>query len=253
MIKGHEIFRFDELSSTHLFAMEHGEKMSDGAVVSCNFQSGGRGRLGRTWYAPPGEALLFSMVLKPSVTVEKASLLTPILSIAIAKAIGEVGLDAKLRWPNDVVAGGKKIAGVLAEARMDGGLLSFAAVGAGINVNQDARFLSSIDRPATSLFAETGVKRDPDSLLVPMLESFDDLYGRFMKDGFEAISPLWRGLMVHGDETIALDFGSRIVQGRVRGFGDDGSIEIEEPSGFVGRHLSGEVVRLSDIDERNRR
>jgi len=171
--------------------------------------------------------------------------MTPVLSVAVARALRTAGVKAGLRWPNDVVVGEAKIAGIIAEARIEDGKLVFVAVGAGVNVNQDAGFLSGIDRPATSVFAETGRRGDPYALLKPILGHFDCLLSAFLESGFSGVFEHWSGLMDHGDEMIALDFGDRIVKGRIRGFGEDGSIEIEGPSGLISRHLSGEVVRVT--------
>ena len=249
MSPGRSIKSFASLPSTHAYAMERGEALDDGTVIVAGHQSCGRGRFGREWLSPPGESLLFSVVLRPRIQPAQAALATPLMAAAIAGFLGELRIDAGIRWPNDVTVGDAKIAGILAEASIAGGELRFVAVSAGLNVNQGGPELSKVGRPATSVFAETGSRHEPADLLEPIMGRFDRLYETFVKEGFAAAADAWRGFMSLVGETIALDLGGRIVQGRVLAFGDDGSIELEESSGEVGRHLAGEVVKLFTKEE----
>ncbi|HPM41343.1 MAG TPA: biotin--[acetyl-CoA-carboxylase] ligase, partial [bacterium] len=219
-------------------------ELRDGTVIVAGHQSRGRGRLGREWLSPPGESLLFSVLLKPGIRPSDAALATPLMAAAIAEFLSGLGVEAKIRWPNDVTVGQAKIAGILAEASIAGGELGFIVASAGINVNQGRGKLSEVGRPATSVFVETGKRREPADLLEPIMGRFDRLYETFVKEGFAAVADAWRSRMSLAGEMIALDLGGRIVQGRVLAFGDDGSIELKESSGEVSRHLAGEVVKL---------
>jgi BirA family biotin operon repressor/biotin-[acetyl-CoA-carboxylase] ligase len=106
----------------------------EGALVVAGHQSAGRGRRGRTWHAPPGSALLFSLVLRPELSPERLGLLTTALGVAGAEAARSFGLDAKVKWPNDVMVEGRKLAGVLVESRLSGDRVE-AVAGMGFNIS----------------------------------------------------------------------------------------------------------------------
>ena len=144
----------------------------EGAVVATDEQTEGRGRLGRTWVAPPGTSVLFSIVLEPRVAPEQLPQLTVVAAEAVAEAIATVtGLLATVKHPNDVLLDGRKVAGVLAEAR-DGRVV----LGVGINVAQrDDEFPERAEYPATSL-AIAGADVDRASLLAAVLERLERRY-----------------------------------------------------------------------------
>jgi BirA family biotin operon repressor/biotin-[acetyl-CoA-carboxylase] ligase len=145
----------------------------EGAVVVAEEQTAGRGRLGRRWLAPAGTSLLCSVQLRPEIPGERLPELTGVAARACAEAIEAVtGLAAELKFPNDVLLGGRKTAGVLAEAR-EGRIV----LGIGVNVNVPAAQLpEGVDRPATSLLAETGHELDRAELLVELLKRLERRY-----------------------------------------------------------------------------
>jgi BirA family biotin operon repressor/biotin-[acetyl-CoA-carboxylase] ligase len=146
---------------------------SEGTIVVAGEQTEGRGRLGRRWLAPAGTSLLCSLQLRPDVPGERLPELTGVAARACAEAIAAVaGLDPELKFPNDVLLGGRKVAGVLAEAR-EGRVV----LGVGINVNvTDAQLPQEVDRPATSLLVETGRELDRAELLAEVLERLERRY-----------------------------------------------------------------------------
>jgi BirA family biotin operon repressor/biotin-[acetyl-CoA-carboxylase] ligase len=149
----------------------------EGALVVAEEQTAGRGRLGRHWHAPPGTSLLCSLQLRPAVRSERLPELTGIAAHACAEAIAAVsGLEPELKFPNDVLVGGRKVAGVLAEAREERVVL-----GMGVNVNVAAEALpEEVDRPATSLLAETGREHDRAALLAELLERLERRYDAWL-------------------------------------------------------------------------
>ena len=150
-----------------------GEQHSEGAVALTEEQTEGRGRLGRSWLSPPGVNLLFSILLEPPVETARLPELTVVAGEACAAAIGNVsGLEPEIKLPNDVLIGGRKTAGILAEAR-EGRVV----LGIGINVNVAADDLPlDVDTPATSLLVETGGEVDRVELLVELLERLERAY-----------------------------------------------------------------------------
>lgn len=151
-----------------------GDQHSEGAVALTEEQTEGRGRLGRSWLSPPGASLLFSVLLEPPVETARLPELTVVAGEACAQAIGDVtGIEPEIKLPNDVLIGGRKTAGILAEAR-DGRVV----LGIGVNVNVTAPDLpQGIDPPATSLLLETGSEVDRVELLVEILDRLERAYG----------------------------------------------------------------------------
>jgi BirA family transcriptional regulator, biotin operon repressor / biotin---[acetyl-CoA-carboxylase] ligase len=167
---GHPYVFVEECPSTQRLL---GEEHSEGAVALTEEQTEGRGRLGRSWLSPPGVSLLFSVLLEPPIETERLPELTVVAGEACANAIGQVtGLEPEIKLPNDVLIGGRKTAGILAEAR-DGRVV----LGIGVNVNVTAPDLpQGIDPPATSLLLETGSEVDRVELLVEILDRLERAY-----------------------------------------------------------------------------
>jgi BirA family transcriptional regulator, biotin operon repressor / biotin---[acetyl-CoA-carboxylase] ligase len=164
---------YEHLGSTPSTQLLPGPDAPEGALVTAEEQTAGRGRLGRRWLAPAGTSLLCSLQLRPPVSPERLPELTGVAARACADAIAALtGLEPELKFPNDVLLGSRKVAGVLAEAREERVVL-----GMGINVNAPADALpTDVDRPATSLLVETGSELDRAELLVEVLESLERRY-----------------------------------------------------------------------------
>jgi BirA family biotin operon repressor/biotin-[acetyl-CoA-carboxylase] ligase len=145
----------------------------EGALVAADEQTAGRGRLGRRWLAPAGTSLLCSLQLRPAIASERLPELTGVAARACAEAIAALtGLEPGLKFPNDVLVGERKLAGVLAEAREDRVVL-----GIGVNVNIPAEELpQEVDRAATSVLVETGRELDRAELLAELLERLERRY-----------------------------------------------------------------------------
>jgi BirA family biotin operon repressor/biotin-[acetyl-CoA-carboxylase] ligase len=156
---------------------ELARELPEGGVAACDEQTAGRGRRGREWYSPPGAGLLFSLALEPHTAPDRL----PAFSLVAAEAVCTVcDPRAMVRWPNDVMIEGRKVAGVLPELR-DGKLV----VGFGVNVNQTPGGLPEQARvPATSLRIERGGEVDRVELLVNLLEELERRYDAFERDGF---------------------------------------------------------------------
>ena len=150
---------------------------TEGAVAVAEEQTEGRGRLGRTWVSPPHVNILCSVLLEPAVETPRLPELSIVAGDACAEAISRVtGLEPRIKLPNDLLLGGRKVAGILAEAR-DGRVV----LGVGINVNVEAAELpQDVTTPATSLLAELGGPVDRAELLVTLLETLEEHYDRWL-------------------------------------------------------------------------
>lgn len=153
------------------------EDAPEGAVAAADEQTAGRGRLGRSWVAPAGSSVLASIALRPPVPTTRLAELTVVAGRACAAAIAELtGLEPRLKWPNDVLVGGRKVAGILAEVR-EGRVV----LGVGINVTQRGDELPERpEHPATSLLLETGAEVDRAELLAAFLDRLEREYDAWL-------------------------------------------------------------------------
>ena len=160
-----------------------GEDSPEGALALCDEQTAGRGRLGRHWSAPPGTALLFSLLLRPSAD-RVVSELSLVAGTAVAEAIeDEIGLAVQVKWPNDVMLNRRKVAGILAEA--SGGAV---VIGIGVNVNQKRNELpEDTNVPAGSLYTSDGIKHDRAPLLAAILERLESNYDAWLAGGLDGV------------------------------------------------------------------
>jgi len=171
---GDPIYYFEELESTNTTAeLLAREGCPEGTMVLGNCQSAGRGRKGAGWFSPAGLNLYFSLVLRP----DTASLrfLPYIASLAVQRALQQIGIDADLKWPNDVLVDERKICGILIQTAMEDGRLLFAVVGFGINVNV-LEFPAELQDVATSVALHKGSAEPREALLASLLLEFERLY-----------------------------------------------------------------------------
>lgn len=144
---------FETVDSTNLIVKDWAQQgAEEGRSAVAEEQTAGRGRRGRSWISPPGENLYFSILLRPQVEASRMAMITLLMAIAVTQSVRELHLDAKIKWPNDVVVNGKKICGILTE-RYPSATAAFSCVGDGINVNQKG-FPEEVKKTADSLALE---------------------------------------------------------------------------------------------------
>ena len=170
-----------EMDSTNTQAKRLGEHdAANGTVVIAERQTAGKGRRGKTWISPAGNCY-FSILLRPDVVVDRASIITLVSAMALAKAIKQVtSLDTMIKWPNDVIANGKKLCGILTESSTDLEYINYVVVGIGVNANQ-ADFPEEIKDMASSICLETGQKVNRAELLGTFLNVFEEYYELFLE------------------------------------------------------------------------
>ena len=189
-----------ETGSTNqdLLALAASDQHPEFFTLITEFQTAGRGRLDRKWQAAPGSSVMASVLLRPSFKNESAiGWLSLMMAESIKTALAEVGIESKIKWPNDEVVKDQKISGLLAEANSD---LSAVVVGFGINVNQSAQELPT--GSATSLLVEGATNLDRDSLLAQTLSHFQQLYLDFVEAGGDAVASGLRTRIVESSATI---------------------------------------------------
>lgn len=218
----------------------------EGTAVMALTQTHGRGRMGRSWISPPGRNLALSVILRPTLAPSEAALLGLLTSIAVAETVESAGVpEAQLRWPNDVLVGGKKIAGILSEATVDEKHIEFVIVGVGLNVNsQEADFPKDLRTPATSVLRCTGVESDLEGMARSVLKNLNSLYRQVKKQGCGFITELWEQRWPHR--------GVRLIHERITGWGHgidtNGALLLRTEDGRVERVTSGEVIPAHLID-----
>lgn len=239
---GKEIVYFDSIDSTNSYAKKEANKLKDGTVILSEEQLLGRGRRGRNWTSPKGTGIWMSLVLKPNIPPTEGVKMTQIAAAAVCKSIRELtGLNALIKWPNDIVINGKKICGILTEMAGELNEVNYIVVGIGINVNTDG-FSSELKEKATSLFIEGGRKIDRRELVVNILKNFEVLYNIYIKD-----LDLNETLAIVKNYSAILGKEIKIIQGnlekkvRAIDINDEGLLLVQMDDGSEQLISSGEV------------
>jgi len=232
-IVGKKFFVFDTIDSTNACARTLGDAgTAEGAVVVADFQTSGRGRLGRTWIAEPGENLLLSVLLRPRISIANTGLLTLFASVGIARAIERhIGEPVECRWPNDLLLHGKKFCGILLENLFQQSEVSYAIIGAGINVNQRI-FPDEISPRGTSLAIETGMSFDRKKVLQTVLSELDTLYPPVQRGDFDAIVPEWIKRCTMFGKPVTVQQHDHTMSGIARRLNHDAGLVIETDTGL---------------------
>lgn len=179
---GRPIIYFDSIESTNTYAKQEIKNLANGTIVISEEQLEGKGRRGRGWNSPKGTGLWLSLVLKPEIPPREGIKMTQVAAAAVCKSIRKItGLDALIKWPNDIVVNGRKVCGILTEMAGELNQVSYIIIGIGINVNMDS-FPGEIEKKATSLYIEGRRKFDRRKLLVHILEEFEILYDSYMEN-----------------------------------------------------------------------
>ena len=184
---------FETLNSTNDLAKElAAQGAPEGTVVVAEAQTRGRGRLGREWNSPPGVGLYVSLVLRPMLPPMELPQITLTTAVAVVRAVRRVtGLAPGIKWPNDLLLNGKKLGGILTEMETESDRIRHVVVGLGLNVNNPA-FPPEVAATATSLTLAVGRSFSRVLLLQAWLEEFEELYGRFLNQGFPEILEEWK-------------------------------------------------------------
>ncbi len=222
---GRVIVLFESLGSTNTACLAMGEAgFPEGTVVIAANQREGMGRVGRDWFSTPDESLVFSILVKPGVSREG---LTILMAYSVKAALKEIFPPAAIKWPNDIYISGLKTGGVLAIGGDD-----YAVLGAGINVNQKmGDFPRKLQGLATSLRMETGEKYDRGRIMADILESFEQYYSVWLREG---LGPFKKGItesLIYLGEDVVLLNGKREMSGKFEGITDQGYLLLETPGG----------------------
>lgn len=218
----------------------HGE----GLVCASEHQSGGRGRLGRTWHSPVRSNLTFSLLLRPDGPPWALPPLTLLAGAVVASVLRGNGVSPSLKWPNDVLLdtprGPRKVAGILTEMSSEQDRIRHAVLGVGINVNARA-FPGELEPRATSLFLATGKPLDRGALLAEFLNAFEPAYDHMMVEGSAAVLALWKTHARLG-ERCRVARGNDFIEGIAQDIEPDGALRVLDDAGNIHRVVSGEIA-----------
>jgi BirA family biotin operon repressor/biotin-[acetyl-CoA-carboxylase] ligase len=248
-IIGTSVFSFDSLPSTIDKAVALAQEGApEGTVVVAEAQTGGRGRLGRTWSSPAGVGIWSSIILRPSIPPREAPKLTLLIAVGVAKTLNErYRLNARIKWPNDVIVNGKKICGVLTELLAEQDAVRYIIASFGLNVNQTrSGFPDEVARIATSMRIEAGRKLDRPRVFKDILMELDTQYVHFIPPGRGSASILeqWRELSCTLGKHVKVQLRDESIEGIARDIDDDGSLIIELADGGLLSVAYGDVTIL---------
>lgn len=239
---GSTLLRFDTVTSTNDIAREMAQRgAEEGLTVIARSQTAGRGRKGRQWASPEGEGLYLSLLLRPRINAADASLLPLAAAIGVAETLRfDFHIEADIKWPNDILARGRKICGILVESAIEGHDLQFAIMGIGINVRQ-REFREEIADNATSILIESGVERSIDEVMAALLPRLD-LWYRESLIRPERIVARWEELSSYArGREVTIISPEGVIEGTTRGLTRRGSL-IVEVDGETREFFSGEVT-----------
>jgi BirA family biotin operon repressor/biotin-[acetyl-CoA-carboxylase] ligase len=237
---------FTETGSTNAVAARLGEEgAAEGTVVLAESQSLGKGRLGRVWTSPPGVNLYSSLLLRPPIIPVDAPQLTFLSAVAVARTIRACTLlTPVIKWPNDILVNGNKVAGLLNEMTAETDRVTTVVLGVGINLNMAReQFPAELRHPASSLFLEGGERVDRITFTRSLLEELDGLYDRYLSGGYGAIREEWLSLCGVIERRVRVDDGGAAPrEGVALGIDESGALLLRRDDGRVEPVCSGDVT-----------
>lgn len=239
-----EIVIYDELLSTNEEAKNRASAGDpEGTVVLAEQQTDGKGRMGRTWVSPPGLGLWFSLILKPSIMPHQAAQLTFVSAVVVCRAIRDyTGMEAAIKWPNDIMLKNKKICGILTELSAEVDQINYIVAGIGVNVNhQTEHFSAEIADRATSLYLVSGIKYRRIELLVMLLSIFEEIYREYQEKGFSYILKQWRELNCTIGQEVKVISQQEVYYGTAIDIDEHGQLLVQTPEGEVRYVIVGDV------------
>jgi BirA family biotin operon repressor/biotin-[acetyl-CoA-carboxylase] ligase len=242
-IIGKKIIVFEEVESTNDEIKKH-LKEDEGLVIAANYQTQGRGRLGRNWHSPKGTGVYLSALVSPKIKPELFPPITLAAGLAAVLALQNFSKSPPyLKWPNDILINGKKVSGILCE--LCGSDPLSVIIGIGINVNQEIEHFSEpLKKTATSLLLENGTKVDREELIISLITSLDKVYGDFLKNGPPTIVEQWTRHTDLFGKKITLVRGGIVYTGTALRLTKEGKLEIVSSEGESLFFDSGEVAHI---------
>lgn len=225
-----EVLYFDTIDSTNTKAQELAEKgYPSGTLVVADKQESGKGRRGRSWVSPSGTGIFMTLMIKPDINPNNASMLTLVAALAVAKAITSVtGEEAMIKWPNDIVVNSKKVCGILTEMNAQFDYINHIVVGIGINVHNES-FPEEISQMASSLMIEAGGKRfHRAQIIAETMAYFEQYYDTFLKtQDLSALVREYDELLVNRNKSVRVLDPKEPFDGKAMGITPKGELIVD--------------------------
>lgn len=239
---GRNILYYETTDSTNLRIRQAGDEGAPhGTLAVADRQTAGRGRRGRTWESPAGSSIYMSVLLRPDIAPNKASMLTLVMALSVAEGIQQCIPIIQIKWPNDIIVNGKKLVGILTEMSAQIDYINHVTVGVGINVNMTA-FPEEIADTATSLCLECGhaVKRAP--LIAAVMERLEENYEIFLEtEDLSGLMERYSALLVNRDRDVRIIGEKETYQAHAIGIDRTGELIVRREDGTMEKIYAGEV------------
>jgi len=244
-VAGH-LYLFGEVPSTNSLLDKLAKAGArEGTVVLADAQSAGRGRLGKVWFSPAGVNLYVSVLFRPLIMPSAVTVFSFIASLALADAIQDEGLEPAIKWPNDILVGAKKVAGIVAQSAASDERVDFVILGTAVNLNVEREALKSAlgraGQSAASLREAMAREIDRNAFAARFLTLLDDWFQMYRAGGAGVILRAWRHRDITPGRRIQVREGPHDFDGRAIGVNTEGDLVVEESNGRVRRVVTGEI------------
>jgi BirA family transcriptional regulator, biotin operon repressor / biotin---[acetyl-CoA-carboxylase] ligase len=247
------IIYLKETDSTNTRAKElAAQGAPEGTLIIAEKQTKGRGRRGRNWFSPSGGGIYFSLILRPAISPGETPRITLMTAVVLAETlISMMKLKLRIKWPNDILVNGKKLAGILTEISTEMDAVNYIVVGLGMNVNtRFENFPQEIKKSATSILIETGKQFPRVRFIQHYLKLYEKYYDMFKKNDFEPIMKRWKELADIIGKQIKVDVIGKTHIGKVIDVDNDGVLILKDDQGRLQRIFSGDVTLARQVSVR---
>ena len=241
---GRRLHLLESTLSTQVEAIKLAEEGAEaGTLVISDMQTNGRGRLGRNWFSPAGKGIWMSLVLRPELPVRFMPQLTLLTGVAVCSAIRKVtGVEAGLKWPNDILVNGRKVCGILLEAATEDNKVRYCIAGIGIDVNlSEQDYPEELRSVATSLKVESGTSVSRSRLIGEVMNELEARYLQYENEGFAPILKEWEALSASLGQRVRSVTLNHVIEGTAVGLSDSGGLVVLTEEGKNSTIFSGEV------------
>ena len=242
---GKKIHYFAEIASTNVCAYKLAQGgAEEGEIVVADAQTQGKGRMGRSWISPPYLNLYLSVILRPRLPALHASQLTLMSAVAVAESVQSlIPCPVEIKWPNDILVRGKKLAGILSESSCDGDRLHFVVVGIGANLNFPKELMpEAIKETATSIMELAKQPVDRAAFARRLIQNLEQCYGNLEERGFPYIAGRWESFFRLQGKRVRVEMLQSSVSGKAVGIDADGALLLEDDKGILQRIIAGDLI-----------
>ena len=240
----YNIIHFESIDSTNTYAVDNIRDIPHHSVIIADTQTSGRGRLKRSWISDSPDNIYASFVIKPEQSYKDLPIVnfTQLFSVVLAGVLVQYGIKPAIKWPNDVLIGGKKCAGILSEVSFNGDAFCGLVVGIGINIGDDPTERLEIKQPVTCIKNETCMEVRKEDFLARIMNEYAERYEDFCSGGFASIRKKYMEYFSGTGKEISMVNSNYNGSGRVLGISDSGDLILETESGEIKNIVMGDIL-----------